>query len=85
MDFKLLNDKDRLVQIADALDAAERYPTNTIKMSDELARHIAGELRRISKERLGSPWLTIPARIASALRRFLLGEQRCYTVSRWRN
>jgi len=49
IDFATPNDKEWLVQIADALDAAKRIHPNVIQMSDELARQIADGLRKISE------------------------------------
>ena len=41
IDFKTPGDREWFIQIADALDVAERIYPNMIQMSDELARQIA--------------------------------------------
>jgi len=78
IDFATPNDREWLIQIADALDAAERIHPNIIQMSDELARQLAAGLRRISEGRSESPWAAAIVQLEKVWRRFILGERSCY-------
>lgn len=72
IDFKTPSDREWFIQIADALDVAERIYPNVIQMSDELARQIADRLRAISEHR------SLKARFISAWRRHMLGVRQCH-------
>ena len=64
IDFATPNDREWLIQIADALDAAERIHPNIIRVSDELAQQIADGLRRISEGWLNCDRIQTPRREA---------------------